>query len=76
MSEPEAIRAPEAIRPEVETMLALVRERYGSRLSADELAGVRTVIEGIVQAAHALRAVRLTNADEPGQPFAAYRADP
>ena len=70
MSEPEAIRA------EVETMLALVRERYGSRLSADELAGVRTAIEGIVQAAHALRAVRLTNADEPGQPFAAYRADP
>src|SRR6266853_1735595 len=33
MSEPEAIRAPEAIRPEVETMLALVRERYGRRLS-------------------------------------------
>ena len=76
MSEPETIRAPEAIRPEVETMLALVRERYGSRLTADELAGVRTAIEGIVQAAHALRAVRLTNADEPGQPFAAYRADP
>jgi len=76
MSEPEAIRAPEATRPEVETMLALVRERYGSRLSADELAGVRTAIEGIVQAAHALRAVRLSNADEPGQPFAAYRADP
>ena len=67
---------PEAIRSEVETMLALVRERYGSRLSADELAGVRTAIEGIVQAAHALRAVRLTNADEPGQPFAAYRTDP
>ena len=36
---------------------------------------MRTAIEGIVQAAHALRAVRLTNADEPGQPFAAYRAD-
>ena len=67
---------PEAIRSEVETMLALVRERYGSRLSADELAGVRTAIEGIVQAAHALSAVRLTNADEPGQPFAAYRTDP
>ena len=76
MSEPETIRAPGAIHMEVETMLALVRERYGSRLSADELAGVRTAIEGIVQAAHALRAVRLTNADEPGQPFAAYRADP
>jgi hypothetical protein len=70
MSEPEAIRA------EVEAMLALVRERYGSRLAAEELAGVRTAIEGIVQAAHALRAVRLTNADEPGQPFAAHRAVP
>jgi len=67
---------PEAIRAEVETMLGLVRERYGSRLSADELDGIRTAIEGIVQAAHALRAVRLTNADEPGQPFAAYRAIP
>ena len=70
MSEPEAIRA------EVEIMLGLVRERYGSRLSADELDGIRTAIEGIVQAAHALRAVRLTTADEPGQPFAAYRAIP
>jgi hypothetical protein len=70
MSEPEAVRA------EVEAMLALVRERYGSRLSAEELAGVRTAIEGIVQAAHALRAVRLGNGDEPGQPFAAYRAIP
>jgi len=57
-------------------MLALVRERYGSRLDADQLAGVRTAIEGIVQAARALRAVRLTNADEPGQPCAPYRADP
>jgi len=57
-------------------MLALVRERYGSRLDADQLAGVRTALEGIVQAARALRAVRLTNADEPAQPFAAYRADP
>ena len=76
MSEPEAIRAPEGIHREVETMLALVRERYGSRLAPEELEGVRTAIEGIVQAAHALRAVRLANADEPGQPFTAYRADP
>lgn len=66
----------EAVRAEVETLLALVRERYGSRLDADQLAGVRTAIEGIVQASRALRAVRLTNADEPAQPFAAYRAEP
>ena len=66
----------DAVRAEVETLLALVRERYGSRLDADQLAGVRTAIEAIVQASRALRAVRLSNADEPAQPFAAYRADP
>jgi hypothetical protein len=66
----------EAIRAEVEVLLALVRERYGSRLDADQLAGVGTAIEAIVQASRALRAVRLTNADEPAQPFAAYRAEP
>jgi hypothetical protein len=66
----------DAVHAEVETLLALVCERYGSRLDTDQLAGVRTAIEGIVQAARALRAVRLTNADEPAQPFAAYRADP
>ena len=66
----------EAVRAEVDTMLALVRDRYGSRLDADQLAGVRTSIEAIVQASRALRAVRLTNADEPAQPFAAYRAEP
>ena len=65
----------DAVRAEVETLLALVRERYGGRLDAEQLAGVRTAIESIVQAARALRAVRLTNADEPGQPFVPYRAD-
>ncbi len=68
MSDPDGAR-------EVDTLLALVRERYGARLGADELADVRRAIESIVGAARALRAVRLTNADEPGQPFAAYRAE-
>ena len=66
----------DVVRAEVDVMLALVRERYGSRLDADQLAGVRTAIEAIVQASRALRAVRLTNADEPAQPFAAYRSEP
>jgi len=69
MSEPETERAEE------ERLFALVRERYGGRLSAEELEGVHVAIVGIVQAARALRAIRLGNADEPGQPFAAYRAD-
>ena len=64
------------VRQEVETRLALVRERYGDRLDPEQEAGVRTAIEGIVRAARALRAVRLSPADEPAQPFAAYRADP
>ncbi|HKW92309.1 MAG TPA: hypothetical protein VJX92_10445 [Methylomirabilota bacterium] len=68
MSDPESAR-------EVDTLLALVRERYGARLGAAELEDIRKAIEAIVGAARALRAVRLTNADEPGQPFAAYRAD-
>ena len=66
----------EAVRAEVETLLGLVRERYGSRQDADQLAGVRIAIEGIVRASRALRAVRLTNADEPAPPCAAYRAEP
>ena len=64
------------IQTEVEAMLALVRGRYGDRLAPGELAAVRTAVEGLVQAAHALRAVRLENSAEPAQPFAAYRADP
>ena len=66
----------DTVAAEVETMLALVRARYGDRLDAEQVAAVRTSIEAIVQAARALRAVRLTNGDEPAQPFAAYRADP
>jgi hypothetical protein len=66
----------DAARAEVEAMLALLRERYADRLDEGQWAGVRTSVEAIVQAARALRAVRLTNADEPGQPFAAYRAEP
>jgi hypothetical protein len=65
----------DAVHAEVETLLALVRERYGDRLDAEQLASVRASVEGIVRAARALRAVRLANVDEPGQPFAAYRAD-
>jgi hypothetical protein len=65
----------DAVHAEVETLLALVRGRYGDRLDAEQLANVRASVEGIVRAAGALRAVRLANTDEPAQPFAAYRAD-
>jgi len=50
---------------EVDLMFALVRERYGSRLTPDELAAVRAGVLAIVEATRALRAIRLDNADGP-----------
>ncbi len=63
------------IQAEVDALFALVRRRYGSRLTPDELEGVRKGVQGLVEGARALRAVRLDNADEPFQPFAPFRAD-
>jgi hypothetical protein len=57
-----------AARGEVELLYALVRERYGSRLTPEELEAVRTGLEAIVGAARALRAVQLDNADGPYLP--------
>jgi len=60
---------------EVDRLFALVRDRYGARLTEAQLDEVRRGIEAIVNGARALRAVRLENADEPMQPFSAFRAD-
>jgi hypothetical protein len=56
---------PEAARSEVEILFSLVRDRYGSRLTPEELEALRTGLAAIVEAARALRAVRLDNADGP-----------
>jgi hypothetical protein len=56
-------------RTEAELLFALVRERYGSRLSPDELEAVRAGVAAIVEAAQALRAVPLANADSPLLPL-------
>ena len=61
---------------EVERLFALVRERYGDRLTPAELDEVRKGVEGVVLAARALRAVKLQNADEPFSPFVPYRGRP
>jgi hypothetical protein len=60
---------------EVEELFALVRRRYGARLTAEQLESVRRGVVTIVAQAAALRAVRLTNADEPVQRFTPFRAD-
>jgi len=65
-----------SIDQEVDLLLALVRQRYGNRLTAAELDGVRQGIRSIVTAVRALRAVRLRNADEPVPPFVPIREAP
>ena len=62
--------------PEADALFEIVRQRYGARLTPEQLDEVRKIVQAQVEAARALRAVRLTNADEPMQPFAPYRADP
>ena len=61
--------------PETDTLFEIVRQRYGARLTGEQLDDLRKIVRGQVEAARALRAVRLTNADEPFQRFASYRAD-
>jgi hypothetical protein len=62
--------------PEADALFEIVRQRYGDRLTPEQLDDVRKIVKAQVEAARALRAMRLTNADEPMQPFAPYRAEP
>jgi len=59
---------------EVDLLLGLVRHRYGGRLTAEQLAALRQGVEAIAELGAALRAVPLTNADEPLAPFTPIRA--
>src|SRR5262249_19382098 len=45
------------VAQELEALFTLVERRYGSRLSAAELEGVRQVLQGIIEGARELRAV-------------------
>lgn len=61
--------------PEGDILFALIRQRYGDRLTAEQLETLRKGVEALVEAAASLRAVRLRNSDEPFQPFVPFRAD-
>jgi hypothetical protein len=61
---------------EAEILFALIRARYGARLDAAQLEDVRKVVDGIVRDVATLRAAVIPDDAEPGQPFAAYRAEP
>jgi hypothetical protein len=61
--------------PEADALFEIVRLRYGDRLTTAQLDELRKIVAGQLEVARALRAVALTNADEPIQPFAPYREE-
>ncbi len=73
---PAAAPGPALTGEEVELLFTLVRRRYGARLTAEQLAGVRQALDTIARQVAALRAVPLDNADAPWPPFVPYRAEP
>ena len=60
---------------ESEHLFNIIKERYGERLSDDELAEVKKGVEKIVEAAEKLREIRLENGDEPFFVFKPYRGE-
>ena len=62
--------------PEVDVLMELIRHRYASRLTAEQLDSVRETVERIVSDVQALRAVKLSSSDEPVPAFVPFRADP
>ena len=59
--------------PEVEPWLAIVRQRYGERLSPEQLQAVAENLSWTARSGKTLRSAALTNADEPDVVF---RAEP
>ncbi len=60
---------------EQELLFAVVKERYGSLLSDEQLDEVRQSVLGLSGFTQALRAVPLTNDIEPFATFRPYRSD-
>ena len=65
----------ETIKKEVDERFNIVKRLYGDRLTSEELDEVRKGVEGIVEAAESLRAVKLENGDEPFSVFVQYRKE-
>ena len=56
-------------------MFNIVKQRFGDRLTAEELEEVQEAVEGIGKMTASLRAVKLNNGDEPFTRFVPYRKD-
>jgi hypothetical protein len=64
---------PDANAPLTEAMTQLVRHRYGTHLSDEQMARVRNDVRDGLRASDRLRAILLPNAAEPDVVFAVYR---
>ena len=60
---------------EVDALFGRVKDEYGDRLTEEQLEQVKEGVEGIVTAAHSLRAVKLENGDEPFSVFLPHRQE-
>jgi len=60
---------------ETRVFLELVRQRYGDRLTDEQLAEVEKQLTRGLQIAEELRKVELLNADEPYNVFKPYRRE-
>src|SRR3972149_4293909 len=74
--EPVEPAATEPARSETDALFALVRRRYGDRLTAEQLAAARVGIEGIVETSRPLRPARPRSSDAPFPPFLPFPAKP
>lgn len=54
---------------EADALLQLIKTRYGDRLTPEEFAEVRAGLQAMLDAAAAMRAVKLENGDEPNQTY-------
>jgi hypothetical protein len=61
---------------EADALFVLLRERYGDRLTPEQLEELRKAVAAQAEAARALRRVALGNSDEPMPTFATFRAEP
>ncbi|MYC28790.1 MAG: hypothetical protein F4X65_01705 [Chloroflexi bacterium] len=60
---------------EQDLLFAIIKEKYGHLLTAEQLDGVRSAVMGQRDVFQALRAVKLTNDVEPFSSFMPYRGD-
>ena len=60
---------------EAETLFSLVKEKYGDKITEEELDEVKKAVERIVETSMELRNVELGNWDEPFSVFKPYRRD-